>query len=307
MNPLTTYLDLYKPELKRLEEKAATTLDIDTSLIKEVGSHLIGSGGKRIRPILTILSAKLFGYDGQRHINLALAVELLHSATLLHDDVVDESILRRDLPTANAKFGNSPAVLVGDFLLARAFQIMSYDEDIRVLKCLSDASATITEGEVKQLMNKSRDSISYSDYMLTIEAKTAALFAAACEVGGIINDRSLDETKAIKTYGNNLGIAFQIADDLLDYTGEDIGKTVGDDFRERKTTLPVILANQDNFWENSLEDAIAILHKTGALEQTRKIALDFSHKAISELVHLPNNQYRKCLEELADFVVQRSK
>lgn len=290
--------------------------------IPEVTAHLVEAGGKRLRPMLTLAAARMCGYEGDNHVKLAATVEFIHTATLLHDDVVDESEKRRGRPTANLLWDNKSSVLVGDYLFARSFQLMTETNNIRVLRILSDAAATIAEGEVLQ-MTAAQDLRTTEDiYLQVVRGKTAALFSAATEVGGVIADMDEAQIKALFDYGDALGIAFQIVDDLLDYWGSDAtGKNVGDDFRERKLTLPVIkavtLGNDEEraFWkrtiekgrqeEGDLEHAIALLNKHGTLEATRAEANDWIAKARAALSTLPAHPIREMLDDLADYVVAR--
>jgi len=291
--------------------------------IPEVTAHLVEAGGKRLRPMLTLAAAKLCGYEGRHHIALAATVEFIHTATLLHDDVVDESTKRRGRPTANLLWDNKSSVLVGDYLFARSFQLMIEAGSMRVLDILADASATIAEGEVLQLTAAQDLRTDEEIYLQVVRGKTAALFAAACEVGGEISGVPAAQVQALRDYGDALGIAFQIADDLLDYGASDgdIGKNVGDDFRERKVTLPVIKAYAAGdgearaFWnrviemgdqrENDLEQALSLLAETGAVEAARQQARDWSARAREALTLLPEHPLRGLLDELADFVVAR--
>lgn len=290
--------------------------------IPEVTAHLIEAGGKRLRPMLTLAAARLCGYEGEDHIKLAATVEFIHTATLLHDDVVDESAQRRGRPTANLLWDNTSSVLVGDYLFARSFQLMTETGSLRVLNILANASATIAEGEVLQL-TASRDLGTDQDtYLKVVRGKTAALFAAATEVGGVIAGASDDQVSALHSYGDALGIAFQIVDDLLDYGGTSaIGKDIGDDFREGKLTLPVIFAvakadaEERAFWERcigkgriedgDLEHALDLLCRHGALEQTRAAALDWAAQARAALAPLPDHELKDLFSGLADYVVER--
>ncbi len=290
--------------------------------IPEVTAHLVEAGGKRLRPMLTLAAARMCGYEGDNHVKLAATVEFIHTATLLHDDVVDESEKRRGRPTANLLWDNKSSVLVGDYLFARSFQLMTETNNIRVLRILSDAAATIAEGEVLQ-MTAAQDLRTTEDiYLQVVRGKTAALFSAATEVGGVIADMDEAQIKALFDYGDALGIAFQIVDDLLDYWGSDAtGKNVGDDFRERKLTLPVIKAvalgddEERAFWKRTiekgrqedgdLEHAIALLNKHGTLEATRAEANDWVAKARAALATLPEHPIRGMLDDLADYVVAR--
>lgn len=292
--------------------------------IPEVTAHLVEAGGKRLRPMLTLAAARICGYDGSHHINLAATVEFIHTATLLHDDVVDESDRRRGRPTANLLWDNKSSVLVGDYLFARSFQLMTETGSLRVLDILANASAVIAEGEVLQLSAARDLSTDETVYLKVIRGKTAALFSAATEVGGVIAGAPEDQVKALFTYGDALGMAFQIIDDLLDYggTSTEIGKNVGDDFRERKLTLPVIKAiaradtDERAFWnrviakgkqdDGDLEHAIELLHRHGALADTLADARAWAAKARTSLDVLPASDLRDMLADLSDFVVSRT-
>lgn len=291
--------------------------------IPEVTAHLVEAGGKRLRPMLTLAAANMLGYQGDNHIKLAATVEFIHTATLLHDDVVDESGQRRGRPTANLLWDNKSSVLVGDYLFARSFQLMVETGQLRVLDILANASAVIAEGEVLQLTAAQNLATTEEIYLQVVRGKTAALFAAACEVGGVIAAADEKYVDALRAYGDAIGISFQIVDDLLDYGGASasLGKNTGDDFRERKLTLPVIMAiskgdaTEKAFWdrvigkgkqgEGDLEKAMDIMAKYGTLEATRERAMDWANKAKFALQTLPKNELRDLLEELADFVVSR--
>jgi octaprenyl-diphosphate synthase len=291
--------------------------------IPEVTAHLIEAGGKRLRPLLTLAAARLCGYEGDNHVRLAATVEFIHTATLLHDDVVDESARRRGRPTANLLWDNKSSVLVGDYLFARAFQLMVETDSLRVLDILANAAAVIAEGEVLQLTAACNLETGEATYFRVVRGKTAALFAAATEVGGIVAGAGEVEVAALRDYGDALGIAFQVTDDLLDYGGvsADLGKNTGDDFRERKMSLPVIRAvaaadaAERAFWERviergeqrdgDLERARVIMARHGALEATRATALDHAARARTALRHLPEGRLRTQLEALAEFVVAR--
>jgi octaprenyl-diphosphate synthase len=290
--------------------------------IPEVTAHLIEAGGKRIRPMLTLAAAKMCGYDGPFHIHLAATVEFIHTATLLHDDVVDESEQRRGRPTANLLWDNQSSVLVGDYLFARSFQLMVETGSLRVLDILANASATIAEGEVLQLSAAQDLTTTEATYLKIVRGKTAALFSAATQVGGVIAAVSTEQEQALFDYGDALGISFQMVDDLLDYGGtEAIGKNIGDDFRERKLSLPLIkaIAQADEaeleFWKRTiakgrqedgdLQTAIDIMKKHGALEAVRDEALAWSAKAKEHLNALPDHEIRGMLSDLADYVVAR--
>jgi octaprenyl-diphosphate synthase len=291
--------------------------------IPEVTAHLVDAGGKRVRPILTLASAGLTGYTGEKDAHLAAAVEFIHTATLLHDDVVDESAQRRGRPTANLLWDNKSSVLVGDYLFSRAFQLMVETGSIRILEILANASATIAEGEVLQLSCARQVSTGYDTYLSIIRGKTAALFSAACEAGGVLSDAPGHQVKALFDYGDALGIAFQIVDDVLDYGGvsQTLGKNTGDDFRERKMTLPVIRSlaqagsEERAFWTRTIQDgdqregdvetAIAYLHQSHALRDAKAEALDWAERAKTSLDALPDHPLRDQLSSLADFVVAR--
>nr|WP_280517761.1 polyprenyl synthetase family protein [Falsirhodobacter halotolerans] len=291
--------------------------------IPEVTAHLVEAGGKRLRPMLVLAAARMCGYDGPFHIHLAATVEFIHTATLLHDDVVDESQRRRGRPTANLLWDNKSSVLVGDYLFARSFQLMVEADRIDILGVLSNASATIAEGEVLQLTAAQDLATTEDIYLQVVRGKTAALFAAATEVGGMIAGATDAQIAGLRDYGDALGIAFQIVDDLLDYGGvaDTIGKNTGDDFRERKLTLPLIKAvaqaNEDEraFWtrtiaegeqvEGDLEQAMAIMARHGALEAARADALAWIDTAKSALDPLPDHALKAMLLDLADYVVAR--
>ena len=291
--------------------------------IPEVTAHLVDAGGKRLRPMLTLAAAHMCGYDGSHHINLAATVEFIHTATLLHDDVVDESGQRRGRPTANLLWDNKSSVLVGDYLFSRSFQLMVETGSLRVLSILSNASATIAEGEVLQLTASQDLRTTEEIYLQVVRGKTAALFSAATEVGGVIAGAPDAHVQALFDYGDALGVAFQIVDDLLDFQGDAgaIGKNVGDDFRERKLTMPLIKAvakadvDERDFWvrtiekgrqeEGDLETAIALLHKHGALTDTSTAARAEAARAKSALAPLPDHPVKDMLTDLADYVVDR--
>ena len=291
--------------------------------IPEVTAHLVEAGGKRLRPMLTLAAARMCGYEGVHHVTLAATVEFIHTATLLHDDVVDESQRRRGRPTANLLWDNKSSVLVGDYLFSRSFQLMVRTGSLRVMDILADASATIAEGEVLQLTAAQDLATDESVYLQVVRGKTAALFAAACEVGGVIAGAPEEQVAALRDYGDALGIAFQIADDLLDYGGSDaaIGKNTGDDFRERKVTLPVIRAvaradaAERAFWvrviekgqqgPGDLEEARAIMARHGAMDAARAEACAWSARARTALVAMPDHPLRAMLDGLADYVVAR--
>ena len=291
--------------------------------IPEVTAHLVEAGGKRLRPMLTLAAARMCGYEGPFHIHLAATVEFIHTATLLHDDVVDESAQRRGRPTANLLWDNQSSILVGDYLFSRSFQLMVETGSMRVLDILANASATIAEGEVLQLTAARDIATTEATYLQIIRGKTAALFSAATEVGGVIAGADETLVKALFDYGDALGIAFQIVDDLLDYQGQPAttGKNIGDDFRERKLTLPVIKAiakadpEEHAFWkrtiekgqqeEGDLKTAIALLNKHDALADTRDEAIEWAAKSTAAITSLPEHPVKQMLIDLADYVVER--
>jgi octaprenyl-diphosphate synthase len=302
--------------LERMQSKVA--------LIPELAGHLIAGGGKRMRPMLTIACGTLLGYPGTRHHKLAAAVEFIHTATLLHDDVVDGSGMRRGKRTANLIWGNPASVLVGDFLFSRAFELMVEDGSLKVLRILSHASAVIAEGEVEQLTAQRQIDTDEDHYLEIISAKTAALFAAACRVSPVVAEASEDAERALDSYGRNLGIAFQLTDDVIDYSSDEatMGKGVGDDFRDGKMTLPVILAyargSDDDraFWRSAIEGqrvsdedlthAITLLRSTGALADTVERARQYARRAIDALAMFPAGKAKSALIEAAEFAVARA-
>jgi octaprenyl-diphosphate synthase len=319
---------------ERLAARLAEDLDRVNAMIRErmasehapripqVTAHLIEAGGKRLRPMLTLATARMCGYDGPYHIHLAATVEFIHTATLLHDDVVDESQQRRGRPTANLLWDNTSSVLVGDYLFARSFQLMVETGSLRVLDILANAAATIAEGEVLQLTASRNLATTEETYLRVVRGKTAALFAAATQVGGVIAGKDSVVEAALFAYGDALGIAFQIVDDLLDYAGTDaIGKNTGDDFREGKMTLPVIRAvaaadaTERAFWqrtivkrqigEGDVETALTLFGKHGTLDSTRAEAVLWAGRAKAALATVPADPIRDMLTELADYVVAR--
>ncbi|HVM37159.1 MAG TPA: polyprenyl synthetase family protein [Sphingomicrobium sp.] len=294
------------------------------ALIPELAGHLIAGGGKRMRPMLTLAAASLLSYPGTRHHKLAAAVEFIHTATLLHDDVVDGSGLRRGKRTANLIWGNSASVLVGDFLFSRAFELMVEDGSLKVLKILSHASAVIAEGEVEQLTAQRQIDTGEEQYLDIIGAKTAALFAAACRIAPVVAEAGEDAELALERYGRNLGIAFQLSDDVIDYSSDakTMGKGVGDDFRDGKMTLPVILAYSRGsaedraFWkaaisgervtDDDLAQAIRLLGATDALAETIERARHYGRRAIDALASFPSGKAKSALVEAAEFAVARA-
>jgi octaprenyl-diphosphate synthase len=315
---------LVADDLQAVNRLIVQHMQSPVALIPQLASHIVAAGGKRLRPMLTLAAARLCGYQGERHLGLAACVEFIHTATLLHDDVVDASDLRRGLATANAVWGNKPSVLVGDFLFSRAFQLMVADGSLDVLRILSNASAVIAEGEVLQLMTANDTSSDEPTYMQVIEAKTAALFAAACRVGAVVADRPAAEETALERFGSGFGIAFQLVDDVLDYSAlqAELGKSVGDDFRDGKITLPVVLAIQRGdaaeraFWRRCLEDqdqrdgdleqAIEYLQRHRALADAMARARQHADSARQALEGFADGPAKAALLEAVEFCVDRA-
>ena len=313
--------DFIAADMRAVDAVIRSRLASDVALVREVAEYIVGSGGKRLRPALVILSAGAFDYQGKHHHQLAAVVEFIHTATLLHDDVVDGSELRRGNPTANALFGNAASVLVGDFVYSRAFQMMVEVESMRVMQVLAGATNVIAEGEVLQLMNCHNTAINEHDYLQVIRFKTAKLFEAATRLGAILGGAAPAVEEAMASYGMHLGTAFQLIDDVLDYSGDHkaTGKYVGDDLAEGKPTLPLIYAIKHgsaaeaalirNAIEQGgleeLEQVIAAIQRTGALDYTRRQAEAEARAASAALAALPNSKYRESLLQLADFAVTR--
>jgi octaprenyl-diphosphate synthase len=316
--------ELVADDMVRVNQVIVQRMESRVALIPQLAGHIVTSGGKRLRPMLTLASAALCDYRGERHLNLAACVEFIHTATLLHDDVVDESDLRRGRATANVLWGNQASVLVGDFLFSRAFQIMVEDGNLEVLRILANASAVIAEGEVLQLKTANNTDTTEDAYLEVITAKTAALFAAACRIGAVIAGRSESEETALESYGKNLGIAFQLVDDALDYSARQatLGKSVGDDFREGKVTLPVVLAfrrgseAERGFWrrclvegrqqEGDLEEAVRLIRRHGALDDTVERARHYGAMARDALGIFPASRAKTALAEVIDFCIERA-
>ncbi len=291
-------------------------------LIRQISEYIINSGGKRLRPALVILSAGAFGYTGKFHYNLAAVVEFIHTATLLHDDVVDESKMRRNKETANALFGNAASVLVGDFLYSRAFQMMVEVDSMRVMQVLADATNTIAEGEVLQLLNCRDPDVTEENYLRVIRFKTAKLFEAASRLGAILGKAAPGEERAMAIYGMHLGTAFQLIDDMLDYSSnsQDIGKNLGDDLAEGKPTLPLIHAMRvgtseqaatirkaiENGGKDGFEPVLNVIQNTTALDYAKECAKKEAAAAIAAISILPESENKQCLIQLADFSVTRN-
>ncbi len=321
---LDALFDLLGPDLVRVNRLIIERMHSPVALIPQLAGHIVSAGGKRLRPLLTLGAARLCGYRGERHIALAAAVEFIHTATLLHDDVVDASELRRGRDTANAVWGNKPAVLVGDFLFARSFELMVEDGSLRVLEILSRAAAVIAEGEVAQLITANDTATTEAAYLAVIEAKTAALFAAAARIGAVIATRPEAEEAALERFGRNLGIAYQLIDDMLDFSAEveELGKSVGDDFRDGKITLPVLIAfargdaDERAFWRRTLEAgkqesgdldrAIRLVERRGALAETLARARRYAGDAAAALASFPDGKLRRALAEATVFTTERS-
>ncbi|CCN84802.1 octaprenyl diphosphate synthase [Vibrio nigripulchritudo SFn27] len=311
-------------DMAKVNETILAQLNSDVSLINQLGFYIVSGGGKRLRPLLAVLSARALGYQGSSHTTAAAFIEFIHTATLLHDDVVDESDMRRGKATANAAFGNAASVLVGDFIYTRSFQMMTELGSMKILKLMSDAVNIIAEGEVQQLMNCNDPSTTEESYMQVIYSKTARLFEAATQIGAILTDSSPEIETALQNYGKYLGTAFQLIDDVLDYTadGKEMGKNVGDDLAEGKPTLPLLYAMKNgteaqremiheaiekaNGMER-LDDILQAMKETGSLEYTTDLANKEADKAIAELDVLPESEYKEALVTLAHMAVKRSK
>jgi octaprenyl-diphosphate synthase len=311
------------PDMEAVNRIIVDRMHSPVALIPQLAGYIIAAGGKRLRPLLTLASAQLCGYQGDRHHKLAAAVEFIHTATLLHDDVVDESDRRRGQSSANAEFGNQASVLVGDFLFSRSFELMVEDGSLESLRILSRASAIIAEGEVLQLATNNNLETSESDYLAVVRAKTASLFAAACEIGAVVAGRPADEAEALHEFGMSFGIAFQIVDDVLDYSAREaqLGKTIGDDFREGKLTLPVVYAleradeAERAFWSRTLEavdqvdgdfdQATEIIHRRGAFISAIDLARVHGASATAALMRLPKGPLRGALAALVEFCINR--
>lgn len=322
---LTALTMLVRDDLEACNRLIVDRMQSEVALIPQLAAHIIAAGGKRLRPLLTLSTARLCGYRGARHVKLAACVEFIHTATLLHDDVVDESALRRGQASANALFGNKASVLVGDFLFSRAFELMVEDGNLEVLRILSAASATIAEGEVLQLITQNDTATTEAQYLKVIEGKTAALFAAATEVGAVVADQPSARQAALREFGMALGVAFQLVDDALDYSADQaaLGKTVGDDFREGKITFPVLTAfatgdeAERAFWRRTIEEsaqsetdlgeAMALIARRGAIEATLARAAGFAASAKAALAIFPDSPIRRALIDVADYTVSRAR
>lgn len=323
-NAVSVLRDLTAHDLTRVNQAILAKMHSSVKMIPEVAGHLINAGGKRLRPVMTLASAGALSYSGDKHICLAAAVEMIHGATLLHDDVVDDSLLRRGLETANNIFGNKESILVGDFLFSRAFELMVDSDSLKVLRILSNASCVISEGEVLQLAAQQNIDTDFAMYLEVIKAKTAALFAAAAQAGAVIAGADEQIEQAFYQYGLNFGIAFQLIDDALDYSGTEqaLGKAIGDDFREGKMTLPVVFAiagaktpEEKDFWyraiakmeqqDGDLETALTLMQRDQVIEKTCNCAKGFADQAIAALKIIPENEYTIALCDMAAKSVQR--
>ena len=315
---------LVAEDLREVNRVILEHMNSDVALIPTLAGHIIASGGKRLRPMLTLASARMCGYSGARQISLAACIEFIHTATLLHDDVVDESDLRRGSATANAVWGNKPSVLVGDFLFSRAFQLSVADGSLKVLAILANTSAVLAEGEVMQLMTSNDTETSEAAYLDVITSKTATLFAAACQFGAVVAERPAVEEEGLTNYGLNLGIAYQLVDDALDYSAREatLGKAIGDDFREGKITLPVVLSfrrgaeEERNFWRRTMEEgeqaegdfehAVALMERHGAIQDTLERARHYGAVARDSLDIFPDGAAKTSLRDVVDFCIRRA-
>lgn len=323
-SPLERLRALVADDLQRVDQLIFNLIKNKISLIPDISAHTIMAGGKRLRPILTLASARMCNYQGNAHIDLAACVEFIHTATLLHDDVVDKSELRRGLSTANQLWGNKESILVGDFLLGKAFELMGAAQSLEIYRILSNASVVISEGEVMQLAAVGKLENAEERYLDVVRCKTAELFAAACEVGAVLAGCNPSQTKALRDYGMYFGIAFQMVDDALDYTSQDaiLGKQIGDDFKERKITLPVILAYQTGsseekaFWQRTMVDGaqkdgdfqtaldyMLARNIGGAVTQRAEETISYAHQS---LTHFPESPIRGVLKDLLHFAIYRS-
>jgi octaprenyl-diphosphate synthase len=324
LSPAEKLWEMAASDMAEVDSLIIERMQSPVGLIPDLAKHLISAGGKRLRPLLTVATSLMCGYEGNSHHKLAAAVEFIHSATLLHDDVVDDSALRRGKKPANLLWGNSPSILVGDFLFARAFNLMVETNSMEALNILANASSIIAEGEVRQLASLGSMQIDEKSYMEVISAKTAALFAASTEVSAVITSQSAKKRKALHDYGLKIGLAFQLVDDALDYSGFEskLGKSVGDDFREGKMTLPVIRSiefsnhKNDNFWyrvivekkqkNEDFKKAVILIQESKALESTMELARKYSLEAKELLDVFDASPWKTTLEELASYIVERA-
>jgi len=316
--------NLVADDMQAVDQLIQQRLSSEVVLVNQLSHYIINSGGKRLRPLLSLMASRAYGYEGDQHFNLAAIIEFIHTATLLHDDVVDESALRRGRDTANALFGNAASVLVGDFLYSRAFEMMIHTDSMKVMQILAETTNVIAEGEVMQLMNCHDADTTEQRYLDVIHAKTAKLFEAATRLGAVICKRSEAEEQAMAAYGMHLGTAFQLIDDVLDYSSscEEMGKNVGDDLAEGKPTLPLIYAMRNGTAEQAaiirkaiedekggmeyIEPVLVAMAETGAIQYTEDTAKQEAKLAIEQLQHLPASPYKDALQGLAEFSVERS-
>ena len=319
---MLSFHQVVQQDFEAVNQTIIEQLHSDVDLVENIGHYIVDAGGKRLRPLLVLLMAKSLGYRAQQHIELAAIIEFIHTATLLHDDVVDLSSLRRGRATANAKWGNAPSVLVGDFLYSRAFQMMVAIQNMDIMAILSNTTNVISEGEVQQLVNAKDPNVDEQNYLSVIHKKTAALFEAACETGAVIAQAEQKQQAMAKRYGYHIGMAFQLIDDALDYhgTAAELGKNVGDDLAEGKPTLPLIYAishatpSEANIIKQAitnggldkLDDIIAIVNQSGALQYVQDKAKEQAQLAIQVIEALPASDYKTAMIELAEFSVQRS-
>lgn len=312
---------LARDDMQAVDRLISASLESDVALVSQVSEYIVRSGGKRLRPVIVLLAARAFGYQGEQHVRAAAIIEFIHTATLLHDDVVDSSSRRRGQDSANTVFGNQASVLVGDFLYSRAFQMMVDIDSMRVMQILADATNTIAAGEVMQLMNVHDPDTTEEAYQQVIYRKTARLFEAGAQIAAVLNDRSTDDEQAMMKYGQHLGTAFQLVDDALDFnaSAEELGKNLGDDLAEGKATLPLIYAMQNGSPQESalireailkggleqLEAITGIIRATGALNYTAMRAREAADTAIAALCDIPDSAYKQALISIAEFAVDR--
>ncbi|HED33485.1 MAG TPA: octaprenyl diphosphate synthase [Gammaproteobacteria bacterium] len=313
---------LVADDMKAVDQVIQARLSSDVVLVNQLSQYIVNSGGKRLRPLLSLMASRAYGYEGSHHHTLAAIIEFIHTATLLHDDVVDESELRRGRKTANALFGNAASVLVGDFLYSRAFEMMVDVGKMQVMQILAETTNVIAEGEVMQLMNCHDADTTEQRYLDVIHAKTAKLFEAATRLGAVLCERPKNEEHAMAAYGMHLGTAFQLIDDVLDYSSssEEMGKNVGDDLAEGKPTLPLIYAMRNGTPAQSdivrkaieeggleyLDEVMEAIRQTGAIEYTEETARQEAQLAIRQLAHLPDSEYSQAMQDLAKYAVDRS-
>ena len=321
---ITQIQEIVSNDLKKVNSIIIENIGNEVPMISELSTHILASGGKRIRPMITLLTSKLCQYSGKNHLALAACIEFIHTATLLHDDVIDESKLRRGVATANDIFGNKTSVLVGDFLFSKSFELMVANGSKKILEVLSSASSTIAKGEVLQLTSANDCNTSRDTYMNIISSKTASLFESASEISAILAEKTIDIQNALSSFGQKLGIAFQLTDDALDYVGsKNLGKEIGDDFKEGKITLPIIIciekSNKEEklFWKKTIEDlnqtdqdlnkALTFMKKHNAIEETKSLANKYALEAIDALEIFPHSEAKLALESLAKIAVNRAK